>query len=119
MADITDGQILIDGVDIATVPRALIRQRLSCLTQDPFLFTNTVRFNTDPLGEHSDVDIVKALTRVGLWSVIEAKVEAGNEALNAKMDESFLSHGQRQLFCLGRALLRHSSFLILDEPTSR
>jgi ATP-binding cassette subfamily C (CFTR/MRP) protein 1 len=118
MADMPSGQILIDGVDISTVPKYIIRQRLSCLTQDPFLFTNTVRFNADPLGEHTDKAIVGALTRVGLWSTIESKADAGSAPLDAKLDESFLSHGQRQLFCLGRALLRRSAFLILDEPTS-
>jgi ATP-binding cassette, subfamily C (CFTR/MRP), member 1 len=119
MADTLDGQILVDGVDISTVSRSQVRQRLSCLTQDPLLFTNTVRFNADPLSEHSDGDIVRALTRVGLWDAILGKAEPGTEALDVKMEDSFLSHGQKQLFCLGRALLRKSTFLILDEPTSR
>ncbi|KAL7790898.1 P-loop containing nucleoside triphosphate hydrolase protein [Trichoderma ceciliae] len=118
MANITAGQILIDGQDIARVPKPLIRQKLSCLTQDPFLFTNTIRFNADPLGVHSDEAIVSALQRAAIWDVITSKVDAGKTPLDEKMDETFLSHGQRQLFCLGRALLKKSSILILDEPTS-
>ncbi|KAK4083017.1 uncharacterized protein Triagg1_1907 [Trichoderma aggressivum f. europaeum] len=118
MANTPSGQILLDGQDIARVPKPLIRQKLSCLTQDPFLFTNTIRFNADPLGVHSDEAIVSALQRAAIWDVITSKIDADKNPLDEKMDENFLSHGQRQLFCLGRALLKKSSILILDEPTS-
>ncbi|KAJ4255444.1 hypothetical protein NW762_009439 [Fusarium torreyae] len=119
MAEIVNGRITLDGEDISVIPRSLIRRRLSCLTQDPFVFSDTIRSNLDPFNESTDDEIRNALERVGIWSVIQVKTGDDKEPLDQKMDENFLSHGQRQLFCLARALLKRSSLLILDEPTSK
>ncbi|KAH8646856.1 putative ABC transporter [Xylariales sp. PMI_506] len=122
MLEIDAGRITIDGVDIAGVLPSLLRTRLTCVTQDPFIFPASVRRNIDPTGTSSDDDIIAALNTVGLWAVINERAKMnGSEAdpLSVEMDQTFLSHGQGQLFSMSRALLRKSSILLLDEPTSR
>lgn len=100
-----------------------MRERLVCLTQDPFLFPGSVRSNLDPLGVSSDELIVSALQRVGLWDVIKKKAGGSSSdvsvVLATIMETDTFSHGQRQLFCLARAVLKPGKLLILDEPTSR
>ncbi|GIJ97989.1 hypothetical protein Aspvir_000097 [Aspergillus viridinutans] len=117
--ELVSGQILIDGQDISLMTRSSIRQRISCLSQEPFIFPGTVRENADPLGKVSNTQIVDALQSVGVWSILAASHSSTDEeVLASRLDESILSQGQKQLFCLARALLKRSKILILDEPTS-
>ncbi|KAJ5758005.1 uncharacterized protein N7511_006699 [Penicillium nucicola] len=117
--ELVSGQILIDRQDISMMSRSSIRQRISCLSQESFHFPGTIRDNADPAGKASSTHIVEALTSVGIWNVLTASYSGSDEqVLDTALDDSSLSQGQKQLFCLARALLKRSKILILDEPTS-
>ena len=110
-----EGMIQIDGVDISTLILFDLRIRLTIIPQEPVLFSGTVRFNLDPLGTREDSELWKALELVNLKSVIQQM----NGFLDSPVssDSSNLSIGQKQLFCLARAIIKKPKILIIDETT--
>jgi ATP-binding cassette subfamily C (CFTR/MRP) protein 1 len=117
LMDQTSGAIVVDGVDIGTVSRNLVRQRLICLPQDPLLLPGTFWFNLDPTGIIDVAKIETVLRQVQIWDLV-----ASRGGINAEIPES-MSHGEQQLLVLARAILSkqlagNRCILVLDEATS-
>ena len=115
LLEISEGTIQIDGIDLSTIRRQKIREGLNAIPQDPFFLKGTIRQNIDPLNQCSETAIETALRKVGLWDIVASTPFS----LDTHMDaEQLLSHGQRQLFCLARAMLKPSKIVVLDEFTA-
>ncbi|KYK57921.1 hypothetical protein DCS_04934 [Drechmeria coniospora] len=113
LLEINSGIVTIDGLDLATLPRNVVRERLVVVPQDAPVLVGTLRFNVDPNQAHNDAAIVHSLDRVGLWTYFR-----NDGGLDSEMRPGSLSHGQRQLLALARAMLKKGKVLLLDEPTS-
>lgn len=60
------GKIILDGIDITSIGIDDLRSRITYIPQDAVLFSGTIRDNLDPFGEHTDAELIEALTRVKL-----------------------------------------------------
>ncbi len=117
LRDPSAGRVCWDGADLRALSLASVRRQVAVVTQEPFLFDDTVAANIRfGRPEATDAAVIAAAEAANA----DAFIRALPRGYDTRIDElgMRLSGGQRQRICIARALLRGAPVLLLDEATS-
>jgi ATP-binding cassette subfamily B protein len=114
--DVTEGRILLDGVDVRELPLGELRSRVACAFEEPTLFSASVRENLVLGRPEADEEQIDEALRVAQANYVRdlpwgLDTRVGEQGMS-------LSGGQRQRLALARAVLGRPSMLVLDDPLS-
>jgi ATP-binding cassette, subfamily B, bacterial MsbA len=115
--DVSEGRVVVDGVDIRDIELSSLRQAVGIVAQDTFLFNDTVANNLRYGRPQADIDSVREAARNALAEEFILALPEGYDTIIGERGIK-LSGGQRQRIAIARALLKNAPILILDEATS-
>lgn len=115
--DPTAGVVSLDGLDLRSLATASLRQQVVMVTQENFLFSQTVAENISfGRPDATRAEIEQTLRELGAWELVDALPDGLDSTIGKRGTQ--LSAGQRQLLSFARALIANPAVLLLDEATS-
>ncbi|MEE0452182.1 ABC transporter ATP-binding protein [Peptacetobacter sp.] len=116
LCELKEGEILIDNINIDNINLNNLRKSISLVTQDIFIFNDSLRNNIDIKKILKDYEVIEICKKVGLDKFISSL----DYGINTEIEEngSNISGGQKQKIAIARALSNDSEIFIFDEITS-